>query len=264
MAGLFSKKSKKDKEEKKNAAAAQVNNSAPVGHQKSGSLNGPIRDNSSTNNSVTNSNHLSSTTPTVAASQDGGNPEKSGQRMYHLQQQQQHSPQLQQQQLNPHHVHSINGNGSGNGNNSQLVSASSISTHNSITNLSSTSNSGPWISSHVLSTNPFPRFSHTASYVHTGSDIYVFGGNVKGSAQKDMHVIDSRKLGAVERMYYMQQSRLFVFVSLGLFCLYCLFVFRIILYDRNGVFLFLISCAPFCLCLHGVGKSCKSTRDGHG
>ncbi|KAF9388487.1 Negative regulator of mitotic exit [Podila verticillata] len=194
MAGLFSKKSKKDKEEKKNAAAAQANNSAPMGHQKSSSLNGPLRDNSSTNNSVTNSNHLSSTTPTVAASQDGGNPEKSGQRMYHLQQQQQHSPQLQQQQVNPHHVHSINGNGSGNGNNSQLVSASSISTHNSITNLSSTSNSGPWISSHVLSTNPFPRFSHTASYVHTGSDIYVFGGNVKGSGQKDMHVIDSQTL----------------------------------------------------------------------
>ncbi|CAO3563804.1 unnamed protein product [Mortierella alpina] len=53
---------------------------------------------------------------------------------------------------------------------------------------------GPWISAQVVSTNPFPRFSHTASYVHTGTDIYVFGGVVKGSAQKDMHVIDSQML----------------------------------------------------------------------
>lgn len=191
MAGLFSKKSKKDKEDKKNAAAAQANSSAPAGHQKTGSFNGPFRDNSSANNSISNTNILASSTPT-AASVDGSNPEKGGQRMYHLQQQHP-SPQQQPQQLSPHHVHSIS-NGNGSGNNSQLVSASSISTHNSITNMSSTSNSGPWISSHILSTNPFPRFSHTASYVHTGSDIYVFGGNVKGSAQKDMHVIDSRKL----------------------------------------------------------------------
>ncbi|KAF9315458.1 Negative regulator of mitotic exit [Podila horticola] len=191
MAGLFSKKSKKDKEDKKNAAAAQANSSAPAGHQKTGSFNGPFRDNSSANNSISNTNILASSTPT-AASVDGSNPEKGGQRMYHLQQQHP-SPQQQPQQLSPHHVHSIS-NGNGSGNNSQLVSASSISTHNSITNMSSTSNSGPWISSHILSTNPFPRFSHTASYVHTGSDIYVFGGNVKGSAQKDMHVIDSQTL----------------------------------------------------------------------
>ncbi|KAF9122208.1 Negative regulator of mitotic exit [Mortierella sp. 14UC] len=45
-----------------------------------------------------------------------------------------------------------------------------------------------------MSTNPFPRFSHTASFVNTGNDIYIFGGIVKGSVQKDVHVIDAQSL----------------------------------------------------------------------
>ncbi|KAG0055969.1 Negative regulator of mitotic exit, partial [Linnemannia elongata] len=84
------------------------------------------------------------------------------------------------------------GNGNGGGTGSNLVSASSISTHNSFAHLSSSN--GPWISAQVMSTSPFPRFSHTASYVQTGTDIYVFGGVVKGTAQRDMHVIDSQSL----------------------------------------------------------------------
>jgi len=59
------------------------------------------------------------------------------------------------------------------------------------------------------------------------------------------------------QMYYIEQSRLFVFVSLVLLCFYCLFMFRIIRCNRNGLFLFLISCAPFCWSFHGAEKSCK-------
>ncbi|KAK5823584.1 hypothetical protein F5H01DRAFT_138154 [Linnemannia elongata] len=114
----------------------------------------------------------------------------SDKRMYHLQQQQhqhqfQQHPTLQQQQQ-------LQTNSNGGGTGSNLVSASSISTHNSFAHLSSSN--GPWISAQVMSTSPFPRFSHTASYVQTGTDIYVFGGVVKGTAQRDMHVIDSQSL----------------------------------------------------------------------
>ncbi|KAG0284838.1 Negative regulator of mitotic exit, partial [Linnemannia gamsii] len=112
----------------------------------------------------------------------------SDKRMYHHQQQQHQQHQLQQtsthQQQQQQQLLSSNIGGGSN-----LVSASSISTHNSFAHLSSSN--GPWISAQVMSTNPFPRFSHTASYVQTGTDIYVFGGVVKGSAQRDMHVIDS-------------------------------------------------------------------------
>ncbi|KAF8936734.1 Negative regulator of mitotic exit [Haplosporangium gracile] len=45
-----------------------------------------------------------------------------------------------------------------------------------------------------MSTNPFPRFSHTASFVNTGNDIYIYGGIVKGSVQKDIYVIDAQSL----------------------------------------------------------------------
>ncbi|CAO3569044.1 unnamed protein product [Mortierella alpina] len=70
-------------------------------------------------------------------------------------------------------------------------SATSFSTHQS----ASTSNlAGPWSSGQIMSTNPFPQFAHTASFVTTGTDIYVFGGIVKGSAQKDVHVIDTQSL----------------------------------------------------------------------
>ncbi|KAG9071536.1 Negative regulator of mitotic exit [Linnemannia hyalina] len=111
----------------------------------------------------------------------------SDKRMYHIQQQQ-HQYQLQQHSTLQQPQTNSNGGSTG----SNLVSASSISTHDSFAHLSSSN--GPWISAQVMSPSPFPRFSHTASYVQTGTDIYVFGGVVKGSAQRDMHVIDSQSL----------------------------------------------------------------------
>ncbi|KAF9354704.1 Negative regulator of mitotic exit [Mortierella sp. AD094] len=127
------------------------------------------RDNSSANNSATNSiNHpMSSTAVSTTSASD-----YASQQQQHQQQYGAHGPsskssfdsdkarmyQLQQYQQQQHHQ--------------QLPS------------------NGPWISSQVASLNPFPRFSHTASYVHTGTDIYVFGGVTKGATQKDMHVID--------------------------------------------------------------------------
>ncbi|KAG0207190.1 Negative regulator of mitotic exit [Mortierella sp. GBA30] len=202
MAGLFSKKSKKDKEEKmaaKSAAAAATAPSsnnvsnvastaastasitsstsiAPGGstNNSSKSLGGHLRDNSSANNSITNTQISSAAEYQQQQQQQHqlGPSSKSSlendkARMYHQQHQ-------QQQHLN---------------NGTTLISGSSITTHNSLTNAN-----GPWISAQVTSMNPFPRFSHTASYVHTGTDIYVFGGVLKGSAQKDMHVIDSQTL----------------------------------------------------------------------
>ncbi|KAF9983898.1 Negative regulator of mitotic exit [Mortierella antarctica] len=211
MAGLFSKKSKKDKDEKaaaKNAAAmaaagGQSNNVSNVASTAAsttsitssnsnipgGSINGNVnnnsninssssktpsgahlRDNSSANNSIANSiansTHLSSAVeyqlqhqPTLS-NKSSLDSEKT--RMFH---------QHQHLHNGPHQV------------------AASATMHTSFANAT-----GPWISAQVVSTNPFPRFSHTASYVHTGTDIYVFGGVVKGSAQKDMHVIDSQTL----------------------------------------------------------------------
>ncbi|KAF8975104.1 Negative regulator of mitotic exit [Entomortierella lignicola] len=79
-----------------------------------------------------------------------------------------------------HQYQSYNGNGH---------SATSLSTHQSTFNAA-----GPWSSGSLMSANPFPRFSHTASYVTTGNDIYIFGGNLKGSPQKDVHVIDTQSL----------------------------------------------------------------------
>jgi hypothetical protein len=67
-----------------------------------------------------------------------------------------------------------------------VLSATSFSTHQSNAH-------GPWSSGMAMSTNPFPRFAHTAAYVTTGTDIFVHGGIVKGSAQKDLYVIDPRK-----------------------------------------------------------------------
>ncbi|KAG0044429.1 hypothetical protein BGZ83_010346 [Gryganskiella cystojenkinii] len=64
------------------------------------------------------------------------------------------------------------------------------------------SSNGPSISAQVMSTSPFPRFSHAASYVDTGTDIYVFGGVVKDSAQRDMHVIDSQKVLEMAKLAY--------------------------------------------------------------
>jgi hypothetical protein len=210
MAGLFSKKSKKEKEEKAAAAKNAVAAVAPMGGPgASFSVSGPpasgsvvsstgppastgsiasstsnlasggkpgsvtavtaghLRDNSSTASEYASQQQYGVQSPSSKSSFDNDKA-----RMYHHQQ-------IQPQQQY-HHLQSP-GNA--------VVSASSISTHNSFQ-----SSSGPWISAQVMSTNPFPRFSHTASYVQTGTDIYVFGGVVKDTTQKDMHVIDFRKL----------------------------------------------------------------------
>ncbi|KAF9946493.1 Negative regulator of mitotic exit, partial [Mortierella alpina] len=145
-----------------------VNNSSHINNNNSSSKTpsgAHLRDNSSANNSIANSTHLSSAAeyqqqhqPTLS-NKSSLDSEKT--RMFH---------QHQHLHNGPHQV------------------ATSAAMHTSFANAT-----GPWISAQVVSTNPFPRFSHTASYVHTGTDIYVFGGVVKGSAQKDMHVIDSRK-----------------------------------------------------------------------
>ncbi|KAF9365637.1 Negative regulator of mitotic exit [Mortierella sp. NVP85] len=68
-----------------------------------------------------------------------------------------------------------------------VLSATSFSTHQSNAH-------GPWSSGMAMSANPFPRFAHTAAYVTTGTDIFVHGGIVKGSAQKDLYVIDPQSL----------------------------------------------------------------------
>ncbi|KAG0248535.1 Negative regulator of mitotic exit [Mortierella polycephala] len=100
-----------------------------------------------------------------------------------------YSPYSQQQQQQYHPSSSKNSLQHHQNNNNNYHSATSFSTHQSTSTIS-----GPWSSGLVMSTNPFPRFAHTASYVTTGTDIYVFGGIVKGSAQKDVHVIDSQSL----------------------------------------------------------------------
>ncbi|KAF9182565.1 Negative regulator of mitotic exit [Haplosporangium sp. Z 767] len=100
-----------------------------------------------------------------------------------------YSPYSQQQQQQYHPSSSKNSLQHHQNNNNNYHSATSFSTHQSTSTIS-----GPWSSGLVMSTNPFPRFAHTASYVTTGTDIYVFGGIVKGSAQKDVHAIDSQSL----------------------------------------------------------------------
>ncbi|KAF9563418.1 Negative regulator of mitotic exit [Mortierella alpina] len=210
MAGLFSKKSKKDKDEKaaaKNAAAVaaagglsnNVSNVASTAASTTsitssnsnipgGSINGNVNNNNSSNiNSTSSSNN--NKTPSGAHLRDNSSANNSIVNSTHLssaaEYQQQHQPTLsnkssldsEKTRMFHQHQHLHNG--------PHQVSPSSAM-HTSFANAT-----GPWISAQVMSTNPFPRFSHTASYVHTGTDIYVFGGVVKGSAQKDMHVIDS-------------------------------------------------------------------------
>ncbi|KAG0259273.1 Negative regulator of mitotic exit, partial [Linnemannia exigua] len=177
MAGLFSsKKSKKEKEEKaaaaKNAAAIAAATSAPT----------------STLGQVAGGNGSIASSTTMAPPPPGSN-----NNIVHS------SSVKQSNTINNHHY---NNNNDGTMLTSATLSltppasssASSAPAHlpNSFAHLSS--NNGPWISAQVMSTSPFPRFSHTASYVQTGTDIYVFGGVVKGSAQRDMHVIDSQSL----------------------------------------------------------------------
>ncbi|KAF9199109.1 Negative regulator of mitotic exit, partial [Haplosporangium sp. Z 27] len=128
-----------------------------------------LRDNSSANNSVTNSinNPVSSTAVSTTSASE-----------YAQQQQQQ---QLQQ------HVYGASGPSSKSSFESDKARMYHLQQYHQHFH---SQTSGPWVSSSVLSLNPFPRFSHTASYVHTGTDIYVFGGITKGTTQRDLHVID--------------------------------------------------------------------------
>ncbi|KAF9985403.1 Negative regulator of mitotic exit [Mortierella antarctica] len=159
MAGLFSKKSKRDKDDA-SSASSTTNNA----HYQARPSNSTVRDNGSTNNSITHSQSDYSRHSPYSQHQQ----HPSGPSVYSSKNSLQHSSQQQLQ-----------------------YSATSFSTHQS----ASTANlTGPWSSGQVMSTNPFPRFAHTASFVTTGTDIYVFGGIVKGSAQKDVHVIDTQSL----------------------------------------------------------------------
>ncbi|KAI1317687.1 Negative regulator of mitotic exit [Mortierella claussenii] len=187
MAGLFSKKNKKDQKERDDNSStnSSTTNARHPGRPSNGSHNShPIdsqRDSSSANNSITHSHS------DYSQSQSQSHSPYSQQ--HHQQQQQlpyavhdlpayasKTSLQQQQQQLHYH-------------NSSNMNSATSFSTHQSaLTN--NKQGQGPWTSGIVMSTNPFPRFAHTASFVTTGTDIYVFGGIVKGSPMRDVHVID--------------------------------------------------------------------------
>ncbi|KAG0045353.1 Negative regulator of mitotic exit [Gryganskiella cystojenkinii] len=187
MAGLFSKKNKKDKEDTSSTNSSTnaryqggVSNGRP-----SQSSNG--RDDSSAINSVAYSHS------------DYGS----------LQQQQQHQQQIQQQYYGQASAYSSksslpysnSNHQQGTSSSFHLQSNASVSTHNQSMlnqynnhgNTSSHPNS-PWTHGVLMSTNPFPRFSHTASYVSTGTDIYISGGMVKGSAMKDIHAIDFQSL----------------------------------------------------------------------
>lgn len=177
MAGLFSKKTKKDKDDK-------------AGSRDNVSGNGNFQYNndnsSSANNSITNSDlpstthsHPSHNNHPYTQSFSSKNSLEGDKARYHHQQQQQH---LSHQHHNQHNQHR----------NLHQGSQGSLSTFNSMAN-QSLSSTGPWSSALVMSTNPFPRFAHTASYISTGTDMYIFGGMVKGSPQKDVHVIDFRK-----------------------------------------------------------------------
>ncbi|KAF9288162.1 Negative regulator of mitotic exit [Mortierella alpina] len=159
MAGLFSKKSKRDKDDSSSASSATTTNNNA--HHQARPSNSTVRDNGSTNNSITHSQSDYSRHSPYSQHQQ----HPSGPSVY--------SSKNSLQQSSQQHLQ---------------YSATSFSTHHS----ASTSNlTGPWSSGQVMSTNPFPRFAHTASFVTTGTDIYVFGGIVKGSAQKDVHVIDT-------------------------------------------------------------------------
>ncbi|KAG0354650.1 Negative regulator of mitotic exit [Podila minutissima] len=178
MAGLFSKKTKKDKDDK-------------AGSRDNVSGNGNFQYNndnsSSANNSITNSDlpstthsHPSHNNHPYTQSFSSKNSLEGDKARYHHQQQQQH---LSHQHHNQHNQHR----------NLHQGSQGSLSTFNSMAN-QSLSSTGPWSSALVMSTNPFPRFAHTASYISTGTDMYIFGGMVKGSPQKDVHVIDFQSL----------------------------------------------------------------------
>ncbi|KAF9343749.1 hypothetical protein BGX26_005245, partial [Mortierella sp. AD094] len=168
MAGLFSRKNKKDQDD---ASSTSSNSNARYQGRPSNSTNGldNLRDNSSANNSVSYSaSDYSNHSPYPQQNQyQHYNNNNNGPSVYSSKSSLQQTMQYQQFQGNTN-------------------SATSFSTHHSTFNTV-----GAWSSGLVMSTNPFPRFAHTASYASTGTDIYVFGGIVKGSPQKDMHVIDA-------------------------------------------------------------------------
>ncbi|KAG0035138.1 Negative regulator of mitotic exit [Podila clonocystis] len=177
MAGLFSKKSKKDREHR---AGSRDNVSG------NGNFHYNNDNSSSANNSITNSDlpstthsHPSHNNHPYTQSFSSKNSLEGDKARYHHQQQQH----LSHQHHNQHHQHR----------NLHQGSQGSLSTFNSMAN-QSLSSTGPWSSALVMSTNPFPRFAHTASYVSTGTDMYIFGGMVKGSPQKDVLVIDFQSL----------------------------------------------------------------------
>ncbi|KAG0237416.1 Negative regulator of mitotic exit [Actinomortierella wolfii] len=163
MAGLFSKKGKKDKDKDKdqkerdprpsNSSHSRANNASSGGnHSKDGSISSATAYNNNAHN--VNGHHAEHHPPSSKNSLE------SHQRLMHQ-----------------HGQH--------------FASATSISTHNSLVN---SSTSGPWTEAPVMATNPFPRFAHTASYVTTGTDIYIFGGIVKGAVQRDVCVVDTQTL----------------------------------------------------------------------
>ncbi|KAF9431434.1 Negative regulator of mitotic exit [Entomortierella beljakovae] len=204
MAGLFSKKSKKEKEEKAaKAAAAAAAAATQVGTLTTSSVSGTTGPNTS-NASFT------STTSNILL-----NPKQ--------QQQQQQPQQLQQQQQQGQILrdNSSANNSISNSVNNLMPSAATSPTSVSefafqqqqqqcLARMDPLANhpliqqqlqsglvlNGPWASAIVKPSlagkpgNPFPRFSHTASYVQTGTDIYIFGGIARGSTQMDMHVVD--------------------------------------------------------------------------
>ncbi|KAK3838933.1 MAG: hypothetical protein J3R72DRAFT_423130 [Linnemannia gamsii] len=168
MAGLFSsKKNKKDRDDSSSSNSGTNYNNNSNRHQQgrpstASQSRDNFRDNSSANNSTTYSQSHSDY-PYHHSNHNNTNGSF-------------HNQSSSQQQLSYQgHQHS----------------ATSFSTHQSNgTSLTS----GPWSSGMIMSTNPFPRFSHTASFVNTGNDIYIFGGIVKGSVQRDVHVIDAQSL----------------------------------------------------------------------
>ncbi|KAF9324219.1 Negative regulator of mitotic exit [Podila minutissima] len=51
-----------------------------------------------------------------------------------------------------------------------------------------------WTQRRILGTNPFPRFMHTSSITATGTDIYLYGGNQRGTPTGDLFIVDSVSL----------------------------------------------------------------------
>ncbi|KAF9313551.1 Negative regulator of mitotic exit [Podila horticola] len=51
-----------------------------------------------------------------------------------------------------------------------------------------------WTQRRILGTNPFPRFMHTSSITANGTDIYLYGGNQRGTPNGDLFIVDSVSL----------------------------------------------------------------------